>query len=106
MSSVEALRFTAREICSKYGALCYAETDPDDLVLFGLTWVENFYYVDPVECAQDLKCVETIFEMHSTVFKLAREGAYIVNNDKELLENAVKRLLELSRIFSTSSTQN
>ena len=99
MSSIQALRRTAREICRKYGTLCFTDMDPDDLVLFGFTWVESFYDVDPVECAKDLKCIETIFEMHSTVFKLAREGMYTINNDRELLENAVKKLLKLSRFF-------
>jgi len=105
VSSVGALRRVARSICRKYGTLCYTNSDPDDLVLFGFTWVENFYYVDPVECARDLKCIETIFEMHSTVFKLAREGVYIINNDKELIENAVKKLLKLSRIYRVASTK-
>ena len=104
MSSIEMLRSIAGNICSKYGTLCFSESDYDELVLFGFTWVENFYYIDPVECARDLKCIETIFEMHSTVLKLAREGKYIVNNDIELLEKAVKRLLELSSVFSSTFT--
>jgi len=103
MLDTQALRRVASDICSKYGTLCFSESDPDELVLFGFTWVENFYYIDPVECARDLKCVETIFEMHSTVLKLARENKYTVDNNGELLEKAVKKLLELSRIFQTPS---
>ena len=98
MFSVRDLRLIASEICSKYGTLCFSESDPDDLVLFGFTWVENFYYVDPVECARDVKCVETVFEMHSTVFKLAREGRYALSISRDLLENAVKRLISLREI--------
>jgi len=96
--SINELRQVASEICSRYGTLCFTSRDPDELVLFGLTWVENFYYVDPVECSRDLKCVETIFEMHSTVFKLALEGRYAVNTSRELLESAVKRVLALREI--------
>jgi len=104
MLNIRLMRSLASDICSKYGTLCFSETDPDELVLFGFTWVENFYYIDdPVECARDLKCVETIFEMHSTVLKLTKEGKYFVNYDRELLEKAVKELLELSRIFQTLS---
>ena len=104
MKSIEELRAVANEICAKYGTLCFSEEDPDKLVLFGLTWVENFYYVDPVACARNPVCVETIFEMHSTVFKLALEGKYTVTINKRLLERAVRRLLELSERLSTVAT--
>jgi hypothetical protein len=97
MLRVSELRGVAREICVKYGTMCYGERDPGEIVLFGFTWVENFYYVDPVECSKDLECIEAVFDMHSTVLRLAVEGKYIVNNDRELLEDAVKRLLTLNR---------
>jgi hypothetical protein len=97
MLRVSELRGVAREICAKYGTMCYDDGDPDEIVIFGFTWVENFYYVDPVECSRDLECIETVFKMHNTVLKLALEGRYIVNNDRELLEEAVKRLLTLNR---------
>jgi hypothetical protein len=97
MLCVSELRGVAGEICAKYGTMCYDDRDPDEIVLFGFTWVENFYYVDPFECSKDLKCIETVFNMHSTVLKLAVEGKYVVNNDVELLEEAVKRLLTLNR---------
>jgi hypothetical protein len=96
MLRVSELRGIAGEICAKYGTMCYGDRDPDELVLFGFTWVENFYYVDPVECSRDLECIETVFKMHSTVLKLALEGRYIVNINRELLKEAVKRLLALS----------
>jgi len=105
MSSIDVLRGIASIICSKYSTLCFSESDSDDLVIFAFTWVENFYYINPVECAKDLKCIETIFEMHSTVLKLARDGRYIVNNDIELIEKSIKRLLELSSILSQTTTQ-
>jgi hypothetical protein len=97
MLRVSELRGIAREICAEYGTMCYGDRDPDEIVLFGFTWVENFYYVDPVECSKDLECIETVFNMHSTVLRLALEGKYVVNNDRELLEEAVKRLLTLSK---------
>jgi len=104
MSSIDLLRCIANSICSKYGALCFFQTDPDELVVLGFTWVENFYYIDPVECARDSKCIETVFEMHYTVLKLAREGKYSVDINIELLEKAVKRLLELKKFFKHSPT--
>ncbi len=100
-NDIAKLRRVASQICSEYGTLCFDEKDPDKLVLFSLTWVENFYYVDPVVCARNFECVNTIFEMHSTVFKLALEGKYAVNINKRLLRRAVKRLLELSERLGT-----
>jgi hypothetical protein len=67
-------------------------------VIFAFTWVENFYYIDPLDCASNLKCIETVFEMHSTIFKLAREGRYALSVSRDLLENAVKRLISLREI--------
>jgi hypothetical protein len=96
MKSIAELRSIASEICSKYGTLCFTDMDPDKLVLFSLTWVESFYYVDPVACSKNPECVRTIFEMHSTVYKLALENKYIVQINKRLLERAVRRLLALS----------
>ncbi len=81
----------------------FTSRDPDELVIFGLTWVENFYYIDPVECSRDLKCVETIFEMHSTVLKLTLENKYAVNTSREMLESTVKKLLTLREITNLES---
>jgi hypothetical protein len=93
--SVEELRALAAELCSELGALCYSEEDPDGLVLLGLTWVENFYYVDPVECSRDASCADAVLEMWSEVVSRVAEGRYTVVNDGELARRAVRRLLEL-----------
>jgi hypothetical protein len=92
---VEHLRRVAESICKKHGTMCYSSGDPDDLVLFGFTWVESFYYVDPLDCTSDLKCVEEVFRMHGEVFKLARMSIYEVLVDEELLEKAIEKLLLL-----------
>jgi hypothetical protein len=62
MLCVSELRGVAREICAKYGTMCYGDRDSDEIVLFGFTWVENFYYIDPVECSKDLECIETVLK--------------------------------------------
>ena len=95
-SNIEELRRIASEICIKHNTLCYSERDPNELVFFGFTWVENFYHVDPVKCAENLECVNTIFEMHSTILKLTLEDRYTVNTSRELLEETIKKLLLLS----------
>jgi hypothetical protein len=95
-SSVSVLRSVAEGICREYRTMCFSVHDPDDLVLFIFTWVEGFYYVDPVECSGDLKCIEEILGMHGDVFKLARMGLYEIQVDEGLLRKAVERLLALS----------
>jgi len=95
--SVEELRALATELCSELGTLCYSEEDPDGLVLLGLTWVENFYYVDPVECYRDTSCVDTVFEMWGEVVSKVAEGRYTVVSDRDLARRAVRGLLELER---------
>ena len=97
MFSVRDLRLIASEICSKYGTLCFSESDPDDLVLFGFTWVENFYYVDPVECSRDASCVDAVLEMWGEVVSRVAEGRYTVVGDRELARRAVRGLLELEK---------
>jgi hypothetical protein len=84
-------------VCSELGTLCYSEEDPDGLVLLGLTWVENFYYVDPVECSRDTSCVDAVLEMWGEVVSRVAEGRYTVVNDEELARRAVRRLLELEK---------
>jgi len=96
--SIDEMKYIAAEVCSKYETLCFDEKDPDELVLFSFTWIENFYYVDPVDCARDLDCIETIFNMHSIVTRLVLENKYSVNIDKDLIEYAVKSLLALGEL--------
>jgi len=96
-SSVGVLRRVAEGVCREYKVMCFSAYDPDDLVLFSFTWVEGFYYVDPVECSGDLKCIEEVFRMHGDVFKLARMGLYEIQVDEDLLRRAVERLLALKK---------
>jgi len=94
-SNVEVLREIAREMCKKYDTLCYDERDPDDIVMWGFVWVENFYHLDPTECSQDLSCLNDLFDMHSEVTKLALEGKYEICVDREMLERALASLQRL-----------
>ena len=97
MSDTRRLRALAAELCSELGAPCYSEGDPDGLVLLGLTWVENFYYVDPVECSRDASCVDAVLEMWGEVVSRVAEGRYTVVGDRELARRAVRGLLELEK---------
>jgi hypothetical protein len=95
-SDINTLRSIASEICSKYGALCFAESDPEDLLWFSFIWAETFYYADPEECTADLECLDTLFDMQWEIFKLAANHKYAVYISRELLEEAVTKLLKLT----------
>ena len=97
-SDVNVLRGVASEVCSRHNTLCFADRDPDELVWFGFTWVETFYYVNPEDCASDLKCLDTLFNMHWEVFKLASRGEYMVYIDRDLLDRAVTKLLRITEV--------
>lgn len=91
----------AREICSRYGVLCLeaaGETDYEKLIIFSLTWIENFFYIDPLTCGKDQACIEKIFDMHREVLEYALRGEYIVDLNKEKFLESVKRLLGISSV--------
>jgi hypothetical protein len=93
---VKRLREIADSVCKKHNTMCYGSRDSDDIVLFGFTWVEGFYYVDPAECSRNLECVKGVFDMHFEVLKLVYEDKYAVYVDEELIDRAVSELLKLS----------
>jgi CRISPR/Cas system-associated endonuclease Cas3-HD len=59
--------------------------------------IDNFYYIDPVECVKDIDCVSRILNMHREVFSLAIRNLYIINIDEELFRETVEKLLKLSK---------
>ncbi|MEM0027341.1 MAG: hypothetical protein QXT53_06950 [Ignisphaera sp.] len=87
----------AKEICSRYRVLCLESDDELDyrLLIFSLTWIENFFYVDPQSCSKDLVCAEKIFEMHRDVLEYALRGEYIIDLHKEKFLETVEKLLKI-----------
>jgi len=59
--------------------------------------IDNFYYIDPVECVKDMDCVSRILNMHREVFSLAIRNLYIINIDEELFRETVEKLLKLPK---------
>jgi hypothetical protein len=95
---VSALRRIAQEFCVKFETMCYEDWDSDKTVWLGFTWVESFYYVDPVACTENPACAKTVLEMHLEVFRLAKEGKYSVRVDRRLIKRALRRLAELKKL--------
>jgi len=96
---IKELKRLVDSICTEYNAMCFTDiTDPEDLekiLLFIDTWVESFYYVEPMLCINDVECVEKNFDMHGEVLNLALKDEYIINLDEQLFRRTVEKLLEL-----------
>jgi len=93
IDSIEYLKSFAKEICMKEGVLCI--DDNSDVLKFSISWIENFYYIDPRECAEDLDCLKRLFEIHNYVFRLSREDKYLFYIDPNLFLDTVRRLKSL-----------
>ncbi|ADM27376.1 hypothetical protein Igag_0540 [Ignisphaera aggregans DSM 17230] len=93
IDSIEYLKSFAKEICTKEGVLCIDENS--DVLKFSISWIENFYYIDPRECAEDLDCLKRLLEIHSYVFRLSREDKYLFYIDPNLFLDTVRRLKSL-----------
>jgi hypothetical protein len=93
---VRELRSIAREFCVEFETMCYEDWVPDEVVLLSYTWIENFYYVDPVKCVENYECLDTLFKMHHEVLKLALEGKYSVRVSKWHIKKALRKLREIS----------
>ncbi|MDK6029435.1 hypothetical protein QPL79_08670 [Ignisphaera sp. 4213-co] len=99
-SSIQTLLDVAKEICLKYNVLCINikdSTESEKLLMLSMTWIENFFYIDPQICITDFDCVESLIKMHKEVFEYAQRGEYIINLDKERFLEAVEKLLKLSQ---------
>jgi hypothetical protein len=90
----EILSTFVKEICRERNVLCIS---PDNSILAKLvfTWLENFLYIDPKECAEDIECVKKLFEIHGEVMRLALEDRYLYYVDKDLLIKIIEKLLSL-----------
>jgi len=98
-NQLQVLKNIASSICRDLGALCYDHINDLNLLegylLFTGTWVESFYYVDPLECVSDESCALKMLDMHGTVFPLAIRNQYVINIDENLFRKAVENLLKL-----------
>ncbi|MEM4795144.1 MAG: hypothetical protein QXG46_05300 [Ignisphaera sp.] len=82
-------------LCSRFNVLC---GEQDEAVLkFALTWIENFLYIDPIECVADIACVEKIFDMHSSIVAYAYRGEYLINISEHMI-TVTEKLLKLNEI--------
>jgi len=90
----ETLNTVAKEICKEKRVLCIT-SDNSILAKLIFTWLENFLYIDPKECAEDIECVRKLFEIHGEVMRLALEDKYFYYIDKDLLIKIIDKLLSL-----------
>jgi hypothetical protein len=107
-NKLQALKSIASRVCRDLGAPCYDHfNDPNllesYLLLIG-TWVESFYYIDPVECVSDEGCALKILDMHGEIFPLAIRNQYVINIDENLFRKAVENLLKLKQLFTKHAT--
>ncbi len=93
--SIDYLKNFAKEICTKEETLCIDDSNSSDLLKFSISWIENFYYIDPRDCAEDLECVKKIFEIHSYIFRLSRENRYLFYIDPNLFLDTIRKLKSL-----------
>ena len=68
------------------------------VLLFSLTWIESFYYIDPVDCIEDTACIEKILAMHGEIYSLALENKYAIELDREKLFKTIEKLAKLQQI--------
>ncbi|MEM1608647.1 MAG: hypothetical protein QXG81_05200 [Ignisphaera sp.] len=98
-SEMQKLVDIAKEMCSRYRVLCLEPAGELDykLLVFSLTWIENFFYVDPQMCSKDATCAEKVIEMHRDVLNYALRGEYIIDLRKEKFLEAVEKLLKIEQ---------
>jgi hypothetical protein len=93
-NQLQVLKSIASSICRDLGALCYDHfSDPNLLegyLLFTGTWVESFYYVDPLECVSDESCALKVLDMHGEVFPLAIRNHTLLTLMSICLEKLLK----------------
>lgn len=91
-SNVKDLLNIAEKLCNRFGVLC---SEQNEFILkFALTWIENFYYVDPRECISDLTCIEKIFDMHSKIISYVYRNEYLIKISDETIKT-VEKLINL-----------
>jgi hypothetical protein len=97
----EDLRLLANEICFKYNFICVGGLGDEEsraMLIFSVTWIESFYHIDPIDCIEDIECIERVLAMHGEIYSLALENKYVIELDREKLFKAVERLAKLQQI--------
>ncbi len=105
-SQVQILKGIADRICRELGTLCFSDLSGEELekmLMYVFTWVETFYYIDPVECAKDEDCASKALEIHGAVVPLALRNQYTVDIDEELIRKTVEELLKIEKLHQDSS---
>ena len=105
-SQAQVLKSIADRICRELGTLCFNDLSCEELekmLIFVFTWIETFYYIDPVECAKDEDCTSKTLEIHGAVVPLALRNQYTVYIDEELIRKTVEELLKIEKLHQDSS---
>jgi hypothetical protein len=106
-SQAQVLKSIADGICRELGTLCFSDLSDDEelekMLMFAFTWIETFYYIDPVECAKDDDCSSKALEIHGAVVPLALRNQYTVHINEELIRKTVEELLKIEKLHQDSS---
>lgn len=97
-SQVQVLKSIADRICRDLGILCFSDLNNEDLekmLMYVFTWIESFYYIDPVECAKDEDCASKALKIRGAVVPLALRNQYTVYIDEELIRKTVEGLQKI-----------
>jgi len=97
----EDLKLLANEICFKYNFICVGELGDEGsraMLIFSMIWIESFYHIDPIDCIEDIECIERVLAMHGEIYSLALENKYVIELDREKLFKAIERLAKLQQI--------
>ncbi|MCI4435691.1 MAG: hypothetical protein JHC33_02620 [Ignisphaera sp.] len=97
-SQTQILKGIADRICRELGTLCFSDLSDEELekmLMYVFTWVETFYYIDPVECAKDEDCASKALEIHGAVVPLALRNQYTIYINEELIRKTVEGLQKI-----------
>jgi hypothetical protein len=78
-SQAQVLKSIADGICRELGTLCFSDLSGEELekmLMFAFTWIETFYYIDPVKCAKDVDYASKALKIHGAVVPLALRNQY------------------------------
>jgi len=104
-SQSQILKGIADRICRELETLCFSDLSDEELekmLMYVFTWIETFYYIDPVECAKDDDCASKALEIHGAVVPLALRNQYIVHINEELIRKTVEELLKIEKLHQDS----
>jgi hypothetical protein len=106
-SQAQVLKSIADGICRELGTLCFSDLsggeELEKMLMFAFTWIETFYYTDPVECAKDYDCSSKALEIHGAAAPLALRNQYTVYINEKLIRKTVEELLKIEELHQDSS---